>query len=238
MRAKDVLWLIGNLKTQLLEGKASMANPKLLVLASGSATGGGSGAENLVLSSRKGLLQADIAAFVSHHEHGGVRMRADKLQIPFVHFPSPWTRERYHALVREQECDFIALSGWLKLTLGLDPKTTFNIHPGPLPEFGGKGMHGHHVHEALLKAYHASRTKYSAVSMHFVTEQYDRGPVFFHMPVEIFPDDSVESLGARVNAAEHYWQPSITNLVVQGCISWDGQSHGSLKVPKVYQFLP
>lgn len=208
-----------------------MTKPRLVVFASGSKTGGGSGFENLVNKAREGVLRADIVAVVSNHESGGVRVRADRIGVPFVHFPEPWTAERYRAIVTAQRADFVALSGWLKLVSGLDPRTTFNIHPGPLPRFGGAGMYGHHVHEAVLTAFHRGEVTHSAVSMHFVTEKYDEGPLFFSHPVPILPDDTPETLGARVNAAEHEFQPIVTDLVVRGKISWDGTNASSLQVP-------
>jgi phosphoribosylglycinamide formyltransferase-1 len=123
---------------------------------------------------------AEIIGVVSHIEHGGVRERADRLGIPFIYFPAPHTAERYQEIVKD--ADFIALSGWMRLVAGLDPRVTFNIHPGPLPEFGGKGLYGNFVHEAVLKAYREGRITSSAVSMHFVTPEFDEGPVFFRYP--------------------------------------------------------
>jgi folate-dependent phosphoribosylglycinamide formyltransferase PurN len=73
--------------------------------------------------------------------------------------------------------------------------------------------------------------------MHFVTDKYDRGPVFFRYPVLIRPDEMPESLGARVNKIEHTWQSFITNLVLNGEISWDGVDPKSLTVPSWYNFL-
>lgn len=200
--------------------------PRLLVFASGTAEGGGSGFENLVNASRSGILDAEIIGVVSDIENGGVQQRAERLGIPFTHFTPPYTPERYQELA--QSADFVALSGWLRLVKGLDPRTTFNIHPGPLPEFGGKGLYGHFVHEAVLKAYREGRITHSAVSMHFVTPEFDEGPVFFSHPVPILPDDTPETLAARVNEAEHTWQPVITNKVVQGEIAWDGKDPKSL----------
>lgn len=216
-----------------------MAKPRLslIVFASGSSIGGGSGFEKLVIASREGILDAEITAVVSNYEKGGVRTRAENLQIPFVHFPAPWIKERYREIVQKLSFDFVALSGWLKLVFGLDPRITFNIHPGPLPDFGGPGMYGHHVHEAVLKAYRDGVITHSAVSMHFITDEYDRGPVFFRMPVEITPNDTADDIGTRVNKAEHQWQSRITNLVVNGEISWDGKDPKSMHVPDGYQFL-
>ncbi len=218
-----------------------MNKPKVLVFASGSAEGGGSGFEKLVLASRDGSLDADIVAVVSNHANGGVRSRANKLGVPFLHFPKPWNAEAYQQLASESGADFFALSGWLKLVVGLDlatrfnSRTVFNIHPGPLPDFGGPGLYGHHVHEAVVAAFGRQEITYSAVSMHFVTGEYDRGPVFFQCKVKINGDDTPDTIGARVNQQEHIHQPRITNMVVNGLIAWDGVSPDSLKVPTGYE---
>lgn len=215
-----------------------MELPRLVIFASGSATGGGSGFEKLVEASRSDILRAKIVAVISNHGNGGVRERADRLSVPFVYFAAPWTADRYREIMRNLTPDFIALSGWLKLVSGLDPRITFNIHPGPLPDFGGSGMYGHHVHEAVLQAYRAGKITHSAVSMHFVTEEYDRGPVFFRLPVEILPTDTPDDIATRVNKAEHEWQARITDHVVSGRIVWDGKDPRSLRVPGEYKFLP
>lgn len=201
--------------------------PRLLIFASGTKTAGGSGFENLVNASRGGRLEAEIVGVVSNHEYGGVREKADRLGIRFIHFPGPWDGpdmpQRYKDIVSTANAGYTALSGWLKMVVGLDPKTTFNIHPGPLPAFGGPGMYGHHVHDAVFEAYKKGHISHSGISMHFVTEGYDRGPVFFQKEVEILPDDTPESLATRVNRVEHIWQPIVTNKILRGEIYWDGE---------------
>jgi phosphoribosylglycinamide formyltransferase 1 len=217
-----------------------MLKKKILVFASGSASGGGSGFEKLVLASRGGPLCADIVGVVSNHAEGGVRARADMLGVPFIHFPQPWSAESYQKIAAASGADFFALSGWLKLVCGLDSKTrfnartVFNIHPGPLPAFGGPGMYGHHVHEAVIEAFRRGDVTHSAVSMHFVTEGYDRGPVFFQIKVEIARGDTPETLAARVNQREHLYQPMITDYVVNGRINWDGVDSRFLRYPSDY----
>ena len=213
-----------------------MEKPKILVFASGSAIDGGSGFENLVKASRMpgGDLSADIIGVVSNHEFGGVRQRAEILGVPFIHFPKPWVAECYWKIARQSNADFFALSGWLKRVVGLPPRTTFNIHPGPLPEFGGDGMYGHCVHESVMAAFRRGELTRSAVSMHFVIPEYDRGPTFFRCKVKIREDDTPETLAKRVNQIEHLWQPIITDLVVRGVISWDGINPESLRFPQWY----
>lgn len=202
--------------------------PKLLIFASGSKTGGGSGFEKLVEAQRAGVLKANIVGVVSSRESGGVEERARRLGIPFIYFAGPYESGEYQKIVSESDADFVSLSGWLKLVSGLDPRSTINIHPGSLPRFGGAGMYGHHVHEAVMEAYAKGVVTHSAVSMHFVTEKYDEGPVFFEAEVEILPTDTAETLGKRVNALEHIWQAKITDKVIRGEIGWDGKNPDSL----------
>jgi phosphoribosylglycinamide formyltransferase-1 len=208
-----------------------MPKPRVLVFSSGSAEGGGSGFENLIHKIHDGTLNADVVAVVSNYDRGGVRTRADKLGVPFIHFPKPWSEDGYLQIAQDSGAEFFALSGWLKRVVGLDPRVTFNIHPGPLPEFGGDGMYGHHVHEAVIGAFKRGEITHSALCMHFVTSEYDRGPCFFRFNVKINDDDTADSIGSRVNKYEHRWQPEITNLVVHRAISWDGKDPASLKCP-------
>ena len=214
---------------------------RLLVFASGTADSGGSGFKNLVIRSRGDNpdLEADIVGVVSQYEAGGVRSHAEDLGIPFFYFPGPYTAADYQRLVMETGADWVALSGWLKKTVGLDPDRTINIHPGPLPRFGGKGMYGHHVHEAVLAAYQAGEITHTGVTMHFVTEEFDAGPRFFWAEYEIGPNDDAGDICARVNMLEHYWQPRITNEVIRRRIRWDGKDPDSLYVePCLRVYLP
>lgn len=194
----------------------------LLIFASGSATGGGSGFEQLVIRNVTGELKCRIVGVVSNHENGGVKEKAQKSGVPFYYFNGPFTAENYQHFVQNTKADFVALSGWIKPARGLDPRTTFNIHPGPLPKFGGKGMYGHHVHEAVLAAFRSGKIQYSAVTMHFVTEEYDKGPICMEVKIPIYHADTVETLAARVNQAEHEWQWVCTNKIIKGEISWNG----------------
>lgn len=208
--------------------------PRLLVFNSGS----GSGFQELVENSRTGVLQADIVGLVTNKASYSCNERAKKLGIPVV-LMEAFEAEDYQALVKQFNADYVILSGWLIKTKGLDPRTTINIHPGPLPAFGGFKMYGHHVHEAVIQAYKLGKIIYSEVSMHFVTEEYDQGPVFFRYPVLIRPDDDADSLAARVNKIEHGWQSFVTNLVITGQIHWDGVRPQSLVVPDfMRKFVP
>lgn len=210
-----------------------MNAPRLIIFASGTKDGGGSGFENLVRATKTGVLDADIVAVVSNHENGGVREKADRLSVPFVYFPKPWDATSYQRIVQDAGAEWVALSGWLKLVKGLDPARTFNIHPALLSQldgrFGGAGMYGRHVHEAVKEALDNGELSESGLSMHFVTDEYDRGPVFFEHRVPLTPGMSVEEISTLVNKGEHEWQPRITNAVIHGEISWDGKGPKTLK---------
>ena len=242
--------------------------PKLIVFASGTKDSGGSGFENLVQASRTGILDADIAAVVSNHggsqatplgfsktlhrqenlgEHGGVRKRAERLGVPFVYFGGAYDAEHYKKIVADSGAEWVALSGWLKMVKGLEPRKTFNIHPALLSQLGGPGragrfgganMYGHRVHEAVKVAFDAGEITESGCTMHFVTDEYDRGPVFFEYRIPLRKGMTAEEIAKDINISEHEWQPKITNMVVHGEISWDGKDLKSLVVPEGYKYLP
>jgi phosphoribosylglycinamide formyltransferase 1 len=201
------------------------AKPNILVFASGTKTGGGSGFETMVRATRIGppILDAWIGAVVTNHFAGGVWQKAKAQGIPAAYWVGPYLAAGYQNFVNYFKADYVMLSGWLKLVAGLDPARTINIHPGPLPRFGGPQLYGHHVHEEVMAAYQRGEVTHSAVTMHFVDEKYDRGPVFFAQPIPIEPTDTPETLAAKVNRAEHEWQPRVLNYVVHGQVRLVGQ---------------
>src|SRR3989344_7385466 len=184
-----------------------MAKKGILVFASGTATGGASGAENLVQRSKIDDLDVEIVAIVSNHPHGGAYRVAQKYSVPFHHFSSgTWSAAEYQQIFKRFPHDIVALSGWLKPVRGNDRTRTINIHPARLPRFGGHVMFGDNIHLSVLEAFQKGQIRYLAVSMHFVPDydeaEYDRGPVFFEYWVPIEDGDTVEDLKRRVNIAE------------------------------------
>ncbi|MFZ2089788.1 MAG: formyltransferase family protein [Desulfobaccales bacterium] len=200
-------------------------SPHVLVFASGTKTGGGSGFETLVRAARTRppVLHAFICGVVTSQPDGGVWQRARALGVRPHYWGGPYTAKGYQNFVKYFGADYVMLSGWLKLAAGLNPARTINIHPGPLPRFGGPNLYGHRVHEAVLAAFHRGEITHSAVSMHFVDEAYDRGAIICTVPVPIEKDDTPATLAARVNRAEHEWQPRVLNLVVQEKVRMVGQ---------------
>jgi len=237
--------------------------PKLLVFASGAKGGppgqdGGSGFQELVDWSRKNPNSFEVVGVISNHPNGGVKRRAVALGIPFTHFDPSSSRlnleiqglalkslgvaEQYREIAKKSGADYFALSGWMKRTHGLPPQKTINIHPALLSQlegkFGGAGMYGLKIHEAVKEAFEKGEIQNSGLSMHFVTDTYDGGPVFFEYPVPLDKGMTAIDIREHVNVAEHEWQPKITNMVVHNEISWNGKDSNSLKVPEGYEFLP
>jgi len=199
--------------------------PNILVFASGTKTGGGSGFETMVRASqtRPPILDARICAVITNHFEGGVWHKAQPLGIHAEYWAGPYLAKGYQNFVKYFKADYVMLSGWLKLVAGLDPARTINIHPGPLPRFGGSKLYGRYVHEAVMAAYRRGEITHSAVTMHFVDERYDRGPIFFALPIPIEPSDTPETLSAKVNRAEHEWQPRVLNYVVHEQVRLSGK---------------
>lgn len=222
---------------------------KVVVFASGSKGGGGSGFEKLFNFSTCSGSHFEIAAVVSNHEYGGVRARADRLGVPFMHFSAPWNADRYRAILASYGAKWVLLSGWLKFVVGLDPAHTINIHPALLSyrrgRFGGPDLYGHLVHEAVARSLRRSKKlrddPHSGFTMHFVIDgkgdkkkAYDRGPVFAEVCVPLKPKATADEIGKAVNRAEHMWQPLLTDMVISG---WIRLEKGKVIVPIGFEIL-
>lgn len=181
--------------------------PRLAVLASG----GGSNLQALIDAHARGDLPAPIVLVISNRRDAGALERAARHGIPAVfvgHKQHADPDARILELLREHDVDVVVLAGWLRLVdprvLAAYPDRVINIHPGPLPRFGGKGMYGLHVHEAVL----ATGVRSSGPTVHLVDAHYDEGPILAHVEVDVEAGDTPETLQARVLSAEHalYWK--------------------------------
>lgn len=214
----------------------------ILVFASGTKEGGGSGFRNLVEQSRCGtLLNGEIVGVVSNHPEGGVFRHAQELGIPFRHFPKPRDADAYRAICAQFKPHMVALSGWLHFVVGIRDTPVMNIHPGRLPDTAR--LHGDQVHERALELFQADPNYTTAVTLHMVPYQeepnpddYDTGKIIFEYPVEIKPDDTLKTLADRVNMWEHRMQPFVTNLVANGSITWNPRTN-KLRTPPGYAAL-
>lgn len=199
-----------------------MSQPTAIaVFASGSGTNLGSLLDNFGRDGRPDP-SARIALLIT--DRPGIRSleRADAAGVPArVIPPSEYeTREAFAAALldslREHAIELIALAGYVRLVPtqvveGYRGRIV-NIHPGPLPTFGGPGMYGHHVHEAVI----ASGVRVSGPTIHFVDERYDTGPIIAQWPVPVLADDTPDALAARVLRHEHRLYPAVLRALARG----------------------
>jgi len=131
-------------------------------------------------------------------------------------------REIGLGIMRDNHLDYIFLSGWIKQVLWLPMEKVINIHPGPTQDpYGWKGMYGSKVHEKIWDDYQAWIIQRSCVTMHYVTDEVDRGLIICQIPVELDGCTSADDVGRKVNAVEHDWQWKITKMIIDGDISID-----------------
>ena len=128
----------------------------------------------------------------------------------------------YRNIYKDNNLDYVFLSGWIKHVLWLDIENTINIHPGPIQEpYWGLNLYGQKVHEKVWEDYQAWKIKRTCVTMHFVNDELDRGQVICQIPVELEGCKSTKDVKERVNAKEHEWQWQITRLVIRWEIHLD-----------------
>lgn len=166
----------------------------------------GSSARAIIEAIEAGVLDAQACLMVSNNRTAAALAFAEARGVAARYIPTQADPDaadgQFCAAMKDAGAELIVLSGYLRR---LGPKTLnayagriLNIHPGPLPAFGGQGMYGRRVHEAVLAAGVAA----SGVAVHVVDGDYDTGPVLAQQPVEILPGDTAETLEARVTALE------------------------------------
>ncbi|OGJ86089.1 MAG: phosphoribosylglycinamide formyltransferase [Candidatus Raymondbacteria bacterium RifOxyA12_full_50_37] len=185
-------------------------------------SGGGSNLQSIIDNVSSGRIPARIGFVLSNNSVSRALERARKHAIPAIHFsgihyPGPAAYEQAMLkLLEEHAIDIICLAGYMKLVpaqvIRRYQGKILNIHPALLPKFGGKGMYGIHVHAAVI----AAKEKESGATVHFVTEQYDDGPVIVQQCVPVLPGDTAEQLAERVLAVEHAIYPEAILRVVSG----------------------
>jgi len=190
-------------------------------------SGGGSNLQALIDATKAGILSARIVYVVSNRRDAYGLERAtgegiDTFVFKTKKYATPEEAGRdLLARLRERKVDYIALAGYLKLlpteVVQAYRHRIVNIHPALLPKYGGKGMYGHFVHEAVL----ASGDKESGVTVHIVDEIYDHGKVLEQVKVPVEPDDTPDSLAARVLKQEHRLYARVLEKLIKGKYDFD-----------------
>lgn len=179
---------------------------RLVVLISG----GGTTLQNFIDRIADGRMRASIVGVVSSRADAFGLERAKKAGLPASVVSRGKPDETWDA-IRGFDPDLVVLAGWLNLLPIPDDfqRRVLNIHPALLPEFGGKGMYGHRVHEAVLK----SGAKESGCTVHYADNTYDTGPILVQKRVPVLECDTPETLAARVFAAECEAYPEAIRIV-------------------------
>ena len=186
-------------------------NTNIAIFASGS----GSNAENIIVYFQ-GRENINIAVVLSNKSDAFVHERAKKHHIPSITFTKKELEESDKVLqiLNEYKINVIVLAGFLlKIPTNLIaayPNSILNIHPSLLPKYGGKGMYGHFVHDAVV----AANEKESGISIHYVNAEYDEGDVIFQARCSVLPDDTPDDVAKKVQALEHKHFPQVIEQTI------------------------
>lgn len=196
---------------------------KLAVLLSGS----GRTLQNIADAISSGNLDAQITVVISSMPDVYGLTRAEKLGLPthIIRRKSYTDLQSFAqanwSLIRQSGADYVCLAGYMTLLpIASDfSNRVINIHPALLPSFGGKGMYGHHVHEAVI----AHGCKVSGCTVHFCDDTYDTGPILVQRTCDVLADDDGDILADRVFEQETIAYIQALQLLSQGRVSIDGR---------------
>ena len=181
---------------------------KIIILASGS----GSNAENITRFFQESE-DVKVHSVLCNRKKAGIFDRFIKYATPCLWFDAT-SPQAIVAYCEEHQPDLIVLAGYLKKIptelIALFPNKIINIHPALLPAYGGKGMYGMHVHEAVYKA----KESVSGISIHYVNAHYDEGTIIHQEKVELTKKDTPPSISQKVQALEHLHYPVIINQLL------------------------
>lgn len=186
------------------------------------ASHGGTNLQAILDAIRAGRLPATAALVISNNSNAQALRRAAACGIPALHlsgaaFPEPAALDgAILAALERERVNLVVLAGYMKklgpAVLARYRRRVLNIHPALLPDFGGQGMYGLRVHEAVL----AAGAGVTGVTVHLVDADYDRGPILAQERVPVLPGDTPETLQARVLQVEHRLYPEVLRRIALG----------------------
>lgn len=180
------------------------------------ASGNGTNAQKLIDYFKDSPL-AVITLIVCNKQGAGVLAIAEKETIPHILIEKErfFRGDAYLPQLQEAGIDFIVLAGFLwkvpSLLIEAYPRRIINIHPALLPKYGGKGMYGSFVHEAVLQAGEVE----TGITIHYVDEQYDNGDIIFQTACPVLPNDSPQTIAQRVHQLEHLHFPRVVEKALR-----------------------
>jgi phosphoribosylglycinamide formyltransferase-1 len=190
------------------------------------ASGGGSNLQAILdyQASRGDRAAARVVLVVSDQPEAIALARAESAGITALALTREQRTTELSAILATHHIDLVVLAGYLRL---VPPDVVahyrgriLNVHPALLPAFGGPGMYGNRVHEAVV----ASGANLTGPSVHFVDERYDEGPVIAQTPVPVLPEDTPDVVAQRVLAAEHQLYPRVIDAVAAGLVRLDSDN--------------
>lgn len=193
-------------------GKPKSATKNLTIFASGA----GSNAKQIINYFRNSSL-AKIVLIVCNKPGAGVISIAEEENIPVLMIEKEnfFKGDGYLRQLQEAKTDLVVLAGFLwkipQTLIDAYPRRIINIHPALLPKYGGKGMYGQYVHEAILNAGEME----SGITIHYVDEHYDNGDVIFQTACLVLDGDTPEDLAQRIHQLEHMHYPLVIEDLVK-----------------------
>ncbi len=160
----------------------------------------------------------EISAVFTNNPNAGVLKRCAALGLTAVIFTKNdfYNSNKIVDMVKALNVDLVVLAGFLLLVPGNFIKEfknrIINIHPALLPKYGGKGMYGHHVHEAVIK----NKEKKSGITIHYVNEHYDEGQTIFQTEVTVADNETPESLAEKIHKSEYEHFPVVIEKLLSG----------------------
>lgn len=164
-----------------------------------------------------GSMDVEVACIIYNVRDAYIAQRAKNLGIEARYFGRAdfYSNGAVLQYLKEKEIDWVILAGFLWLVpedmLKAYPQHIINIHPALLPSYGGKGMYGHHVHEAVV----ANHEKESGITIHIVDEHYDRGTTLFQARCTVDPDETADTLAAKIHLLEKEHFPRVIEETVK-----------------------
>ena len=189
------------------------------------ASHGGSDLQAIIDGCKSSLINAEVSVVISNNGDSMALQRAAAEKIPSYHLSAKKSgseeklAEEILGVLSEYNIDMIFLAGYMRMlylsVLQNYHNRVFNIHPSLLPKFGGKGMYGINVHNAVIEA-HETET---GITIHRVNAEYDDGEIIAQTKVPVLPDDTAESLAARVLEREHEFLVEVISDIANGNIT-------------------
>ncbi len=177
------------------------------------ASGSGTNAENIITYFDKHP-SVKVVNVLTNNKNAGVIERAKRLETPIKVFSKSELFSAEFEKFLKMETDFIILAGFLlkipNQIVASFPNRIINIHPALLPKYGGKGMYGSHVHQAVVD----HKEKESGITIHYVNENYDEGAIIFQESVSVLPTDTSEDVAAKIHILEQKNFPRIIEEII------------------------